>query len=199
MARADDIIEDAALMRRLADGDEAAARTLVDRFAAPLARFASGMLNDAAEGEDIAHEAIMRLWRNAADWRPEGVIGGWLRRSAYTMAVDRIRRRGRYLGEGAEAVIDAAEDDGVTPEQSAFGGQVGAAVAVAMAALPERQRAALLLAHHDGLSGAEIATALDASPEAVESLLSRGRRALRAALTDVYADARGEARKGSKT
>ena len=70
------VAADGALMRRLAAGDDAAARDLVDRFARPLARFAAGILNDAAEGEDVAHEAIMRLWRGAKDWRPEGAIGG---------------------------------------------------------------------------------------------------------------------------
>ncbi len=192
VSRAHDIAADAALMRRLAAGEEAAARTLVDRYARPIARFAAGILNDAAEGEDIAHEAIMRLWRNASEWRPEGVIFGWLRRSAYTLAIDRLRKSGRLVGEDGMEAAAAMEDHRESPEGAAFGREVGAAIDAALARLPERQRAAVLLAHVDGLSGVEIAEALETSAEAIESLLARARRSLRADLDTTYRDARGE-------
>lgn len=192
--RASKVAADGALMRRLAAGEEAAARELVERFARPLARFAAGILNDAAEGEDIAHEAIMRLWRAAADWRPEGMISAWLRRSAYTMSIDRLRKSARYADDPEGLAMENAEDGRVGPEEEAYGGEVGEAVRAALARLPERQRAALVLAQFDGLSGIEIAEALDSTPEAVESLLARARRALRQDLAAAYEDARGEAR-----
>jgi RNA polymerase sigma-70 factor, ECF subfamily len=190
MTRADQIAQDRALMRRLAAGDEQAARLLVSRYARPIAAFAGGILNDAAEGEDIAHEAIMRLWRGAADWRPEGLVFGWLRRSAYTLAIDRLRRTRRFVGEGAEAILEQTEDTRSSPETEALGGELGVAIRKALARLPERQRAAILLAHNDGLSGEEIAEALDTSAEAVESLLSRARRTLRHTLKATYQDVR---------
>ncbi len=182
---------DGALMRRLARGDEAAAREIVTRFAKPLGRFAGGMLNDPAEGEDVAHEAIMRLWRGAGDWRPDGAIGGWLRRSAYRLAIDRIRRRKRMAPDPEAAGLDTTPDTRADPEAAAFGGEVGDRVRRALDRLPERQRAALVLAQFDGLTGAEIAEALDSTPEAVESLLARARRQLRRDLADAYDDARG--------
>lgn len=184
---------DAGLMRRLAAGEEAAARELVAAYSGPLARFAAGLLNDASEGEDIAHEAIMRLWRNAADWRPEGAVGGWLRRTAYTLSIDRLRRKARFAADPEAAGLDRAPDERATPEEAAYGRQVGVAVNDAMARLPDRQRAALLLAQVDGLSGNEIAEALETSAEAVESLLARARRTLRAELAETYRDARGDA------
>lgn len=192
--RASVIAADGVFMRRLAAGDEAAARDLVARFARPLARFAAGILNDPAEGEDIAHEAIMRLWRNAQDWRPEGAISAWLRRSAYTLSIDRLRRSGRMTDDPDGEKVARTADDRVDPEDQAYGQEIGEAVRAAMARLPERQRAALTLAQHDGLSGQEIAAALGSSPEAVESLLARARRTLRKDLSDVYRDLQGEPR-----
>lgn len=191
--RAKAIAADGALMQRLAAGDETAARDLVDRFARPLARFAAGILNDPAEGEDVAHEAIMRLWRNAESWRPEGVISAWLKRSAYTLSIDRLRKTKRMVDDPEGETVARATDNAVDPENAAFGQEVGVAVRAAMARLPERQRAAVLLAQQEGLSGQEIADALDSTPEAVESLLARARRALRQDLADVYRDARGAA------
>lgn len=182
-------------MRRLAEGDEAAARDLVARFARPLARFATGLLNDAAEGEDVAHEAIMRLWRGAKDWRPEGVVSAWLRRSVYTLSIDRLRRSGRIADDPEGMIVDRAADDRVGPEDAAFGQEIGAAVREAMARLPERQRAALVMAQHEGLSGQEIADALEITPEAVESLLARARRTLRRDLASVYEDIGGAQRR----
>ena len=185
------IKSDADLMRDVAAGDKAATRALVEAHVAQIARFAGGLLNDLAEGEDVAHEALLRLWRSADDWRPEGRIGGWLRRAAYTISIDRIRKRGRLVEDPEGSVVDSAEAATPDPEDTAHGREIGQAVQAAMARLPERQRAALLMAQQDGLSGQDIAAALDVSPEAVESLLARGRRTLRRDLASLYEDLGG--------
>ena len=67
-------------MARLAAGEADAAREVVHSYMQPIVRFGAHMLKDAAEAEDVANEAIMRLWRTADTWRPDGVISGWLRR-----------------------------------------------------------------------------------------------------------------------
>ena len=175
-------------MHDVATGDAAAVRILVDNYVGPLSRFAGGLLNDPSEGEDVAHEAVMRLWRSAHQWRPEGRIGGWLRRAAYTISIDRLRRRGRLVEDPDGVILDAAEAAAPDPERAAHGREIGEAVRSAMARLPERQRAALLMAQLEGARGEEIAAALDISAEAVESLLARARRTLRRDLAALYAD-----------
>jgi RNA polymerase sigma-70 factor (ECF subfamily) len=103
----------------------------------------------------------------------------WIYRIAHNLAVDRLRVRGRL-----EALDD---DEGPAPEslrQSELleTKQRAEALAAALDALPPRQASALTLVHLQGLSGAEAAEVLGLSAEALESLLSRGRRGLKARL-----------------
>jgi len=186
--RAESIRRDAQLMARLAAGEADAAREIVHSYMQPIVRFGAHMLKDAAEAEDIANEAIMRLWRTADTWRPDGVISGWLRRSVYTQCIDRIRKSGRMVDDAGDAALNMASS-GPSPESAAFGAEIGVAIDGALENLPERQRAAVTFATIDGLTGQEIADVLEISTEAVESLLARGRRTLRQALQPIYQDA----------
>ena len=76
-------------------------------------------------------------------------------------------------------------DSGPSPDRGLEAKDVGDRVAAAMAVLPPRQREALVLCHYQEMGNIEAAAALGISVEALESLLSRGRRALRAALADL--------------
>jgi RNA polymerase sigma-70 factor (ECF subfamily) len=174
-------------MTRLAAGEANAAREIVHSYMRPITKFAAYLLKDAVEAEDIANEAIMRLWRTADTWRPDGMISGWLRRSVYTQCIDRIRKSGRMIDDDSATALNTAAN-GPSPESAAFGGEIGIAIEAALEVLPERQRAAVTLATIDGLTGQEIADVLDISAVAVESLLARGRRTLRQALEPIYRD-----------
>lgn len=181
-------------MARLADGDKAAPRELVHTYRSSLIRFAAHLLKDPTEAEDVANEALMRIWQAADAWRPDGIVSGWLRRSVYNQCIDRIRKSGRLVPdvEGQMALQTPASTP--SPEAEAFGSEIGSAIDTALATLPERQRAAVTLSTVDGLSGQEIADVLEVSAEAVESLLARGRRALRQQLQGIYADVSPAAR-----
>jgi RNA polymerase sigma-70 factor (ECF subfamily) len=174
-----DVETDAALLARYAAGDQAAARVLTARHAPRLLALARRMLGDAAEAEDVAQEAMLRLWRIAPDWQAErGAPGTWLYRVASNLCIDRIRRR-RALGQDALPEV-ADETPGV--EVALEAGDRAAALEAALAALPERQRLAIVLRHLEERSNPEIAAILETSVEAVESLLARGRRELAARL-----------------
>ena len=84
---------DAALMKRVASGDGAACRLVVTRHLAQVVALARRMLNDAAEAEDVAQDAMLRLWQMAPRWREDAPVGAWLYRVAHNLAIDRIRRR----------------------------------------------------------------------------------------------------------
>ena len=164
-----------------ANGDPGAARLLTERLLPRALRHASRVLGDLAEAEDIAKEAMLRLWRAAADWHQEGPAtpATWLYRVVANLCTDRLRKAGRTdLTDTADRHVDTAP--GI--EAQLMAGDRMAALDAALAGLPERQRQALVLRHIEGLSNPEIAMILDLGVEAVESLTARGKRALAAAL-----------------
>ena len=167
---------DAQLLARFAAGDQSAARTLTEQLLPGAMRQAWRILGDQIEAEDVAQEAMLRLWRQASDWRAgEARISTWLYRVVHNLCIDRIRkRRPQVPVEDAPEPVDP--DPGVLEKMAQ--GERAQAVAAAIKELPERQRQALILRHFEGLSNPEIGEALDCSVEAVESLLARARRQL---------------------
>lgn len=168
------------LLERLAQADPAAFAGLVELHFQPVYRVAWRMLGGRDGAEDIAQEAFLRLWQNPRQVRDGKALKSWLMRVASNLVVDRYRRQGPV---DAGELPDTA-DDAPGPELALRRSNVAAAIDSAIAALPERQRLALVLSHYEGYGNPEIALALDVSVEAVESLLARGRRGLKAALAD---------------
>lgn len=167
---------DARLLANFAAGDQSAARTLTEQLLPGAMRQAWRMLGDQIEAEDIAQEAMLRLWRQASDWRAgEARISTWLYRVVHNLCIDRIRkRRPQVPVEDAPEPVDP--DPGVLERMAQS--ERSRAIAAAIRELPERQRQALILRHFEGLSNPEIGDALECSVEAVESLLARARRQL---------------------
>lgn len=175
------LASEAVLLSAVARGDNRAFRKLVDMHLGIMLGIARRMLGDAAEAEDVAQEAMLRLWRNAATLElGPGGLKPWLRRVVSNLAIDRIRS-GRNISVVAEVPEQAA-----APRQGAALEERDLAVRVqsALASLPDRQRMALVLFHFEGLSQVEVGERLGVSDEAVESLLARARRSLKVALKD---------------
>lgn len=168
-----------ALLVLYAQGDADAARTLAHRVLPRIFAHASRVLNDASEAEDVAQEAMLRLWRIAPEWRPgEAQVTTWLFRVTANLCTDRLRKR---RGVGLDEVAEPADPSPTAADQLQNRAR-GDALQMALDELPERQRQAVVLRHLEGLSNPEIAGVMDISPRAVESLTARGKRTLAALL-----------------
>jgi len=170
------------LVKRVGAGDPAAVQAMVARKLPRMLSLAQRMLGDAAEAEDVAQEAMLRAWKQAPRWTPgQARFDTWLHRVALNLCYDRLRRR----REIATDVIPDHVDDGPAPDRGLLAAETGAQVQAALSRLPPRQREAIVLCHYQELGNIEAAALMEISVEALESLLSRGRRALRAALADI--------------
>lgn len=168
---------DDALMARVALSDAAAFRALVDAHAPHIHALAWRMTGDASVAEDVAQEAMMRLWSHAMRWQTGGPgVGAWLRRVATNLVFDRSRRP-RFVAEDA---IPERADETLLADEAMDAERIAAAAREAVMTLPERQRAAIVLTYYEELPNAEAADLLGLHIKAFESLLLRARSALRA-------------------
>jgi RNA polymerase sigma-70 factor (ECF subfamily) len=175
--------DEAALLARTAAGDAAAFRGLVDLHLPTVLAIARRMLKDDAEAEDVAQEAMLRLWRNAAGLElGAGGARPWLRRVASNLCIDRVRGRRNMV------VSDTLPEESEPPSQvrQIAERELSTRVDAALKSLPERQRLALTLFHYEGMSQIEVGAAMGISDEAVESLLARARRTLKASLKEEW-------------
>jgi len=176
-----DELQDDALMLLFAQGEAGAARILTARLLPRVLNHAARVLGNRTDAEDVAQEAMLRLWRAAGDWQAGGAkVSTWLYRVTANLAIDRLRRAGRAVG--LDDTDEPADEDALAADDRLIRADRMAALDAALARLPERQRQAVVLRHIEGVSNPEIAEVLEISVEAVESLTARGKRALAAAL-----------------
>jgi RNA polymerase sigma-70 factor (ECF subfamily) len=166
------------LMARIAAGDEAAFRRLANRYLPRALGFARRITGNSADAEEIAQEALLRVWIHAPRWRPIAAFRTWFYRVVLNLSLNRQRREPFLPLEQAGEVADPALDAGAALER----GETDRELAAAIACLPARQRAAILLTYREGFSNAETAAVLGTSVSGVETLLVRAKRSLRATL-----------------
>jgi RNA polymerase sigma-70 factor (ECF subfamily) len=172
---------DEALMARVARGDEPAFRALAGRHLPAMLGLARRILGNDADAEDVAQEAMLRVWRHAPRWQPLALFRTWLSRVVVNLCLDRKRRAPWVALEAAGEIVDPALGPGAKAEHD----ERERLVAAAIAELPVRQRTAIVLTYGDGMSNAQVAEILDTSVSAVETLLVRGKQNLRRALDNV--------------
>jgi RNA polymerase sigma-70 factor (ECF subfamily) len=170
---------DAELLERSAHGDRRAFDEIVTRYGPLALRIAARIAPDLASAEDIAQEAMVRVWRRAAEFDVgRARFTTWLYRIVVNLCIDLDRRRKPVpLPENLDPV-----DPAPLAEEAVELEERRAALAGAIGDLPAGQRAALTLVYEEGLSGAEAAQALGITAKAVERLLARARAHLRARL-----------------
>ena len=179
LAQAED--SDETLVRQAGRGDRAAAAILIERHTDKIYAGCFRMLGERASAEDAVQETFLRLWKNAHRWKPQGAkFETWLYKVAMNYCLDQLRKSGREVAEDA---APERADPAAGPADQLLAQERRIAIDAVLARLPDRQRLAITLCHFQELSNIEAADIMNISVEAVESLLSRARRALREQLT----------------
>ena len=172
---------DEALMARVARGDRQAYQRLARRHLPAMLGLARRILGNAADAEDVAQEAMLRVWTHAPRWQPLAAFRTWLTRVVVNLCLDRKRRAAWVELEAAGEIADTAPHAGERAESEERERRLHAAIAK----LPVRQRTAIMLTYSEGMSNAQVAEMLDTTVSAVETLLVRGKQNLRRALDDM--------------
>ncbi len=174
--------DDDTLMQSIATGDERAFRLLVARWEGPVFRFLVHMLGAEEEARDLTQDTFLKVWDQAGRYRPEGKFRSWLLRMAGNRARSALRRRKilRWVSFDLASHDRSAPDD--DPHRGLERRETVARVRAAVAALPGRQRQAVVLRRLQGLPYREIAEIMETTVPAIESLLQRAATSLRESL-----------------
>ncbi len=173
-------VSDTQLMVRLATDDQTALGTLVQRHQRRVLEVAYRMTGDHALAQDIGQEAFLRVWRSAKRYKPTAQFTTWLYRIIVNLCLDEFKRRKPITGD----VPDGADACSYQAETVVEARERATAVQLAIAALPDRQRVAVVLHRFSGLTVRTTADATGWSESAVESLLVRAYAALRQSLSE---------------
>jgi len=181
------IKSDAALMAQVAKGDLSACRYLSRRHMDRSYGLACYLLGNNAYADDIVQEAFLRLWKIAPKWQAKAQIGTWLHRVIHNLCIDRLRKEKRFSSSEVPDIADPSLDPTQLREQK----QVHDMISENLQKLPPRQRIAITLVHFDDCTNKVAAAQMSISVDALESLLSRGRKKLRDLLAPFKAEIDG--------
>ncbi len=185
---------DRELVRRAREGDQAAYRALVERYQRRVFSLALTLLKDRDDAADVAQETFLKAYQGLSSFKGEAGFYTWLYRIANNLAIDLIRRRGHTVREEIdEELLDPeaaqacegllATRLGVDPAEEAMRHELGETLERALAELPEKHRAILILREVEGLSYEELSLALDIPKGTVMSRLFHARAKMQRLLT----------------
>jgi RNA polymerase sigma-70 factor (ECF subfamily) len=179
---------DAELMLRVKDGDGASFGVLLDKHRTSVVHFLYRMVQNPAVAEELAQEVFLRVYRSRATYEPTAKFTTWLFRIATHLALNSLRdgkneRQQQYLDDdSSEMPVRQVSDGRPSVEQRMVYQAKLEEIRRAIAALPEKQRAAVLMHKYEEMEYSQIAKVLNCSESAIKSLLFRAYETLRARL-----------------
>jgi RNA polymerase sigma-70 factor, ECF subfamily len=187
MSHSADDVTDAELMARAARGDMSAFEQLVERHQALVVGTVSRMLGNNSDVEDIAQQVFIRVWKSAPRYTATAKFTTWLLTITRNLVFNEARRRKRHPVNTfdvheAENARSTNDNGPRVPDEALLEGELQMAIDMAIRALPEKQRLAVVLRRYEGKSYEEIGEVLNLSVPAVKSVLFRARTQLRDAL-----------------
>lgn len=192
-AEASVVADDAAIMLRVAAGDEASFNYLVGKYHRAMIHFLFRMVQNHAIAEELAQEVFLRVYRSRESYRAEAKFTTWLYRIATNLAVNFARDTKHERSAPAVYLDNPDEETGMTlevadgmptVEERLLRDERMKAIRMHVMELPERQRIAVIMHKYQGLDYREIGEVLKLSESATKSLLFRAYQTLRGKLKD---------------
>lgn len=166
-------------IRKAANGDRLAFRELVLEHSQAMFRLAWRLTGDPAAADDIVQEAFIKAWKNVGKFRMDSSFRSWINRITVNTAMDYLRKRARDAARTtAEPDWERSGEGSETPRHDVQI-DIQARAHTAMMKLSEKERAALMLRHHEGHSIKEIAQMLDLTNDACKQTIFRAVRKMR--------------------
>ena len=181
---------DVQLMLRAKQGDDAAFAVLVEKYQHRLIAVLYHILGKQETAEDLAQEVFLSIYRHRQKYEVKAKFSTWLFRIANNLASnhrrDGARRREASLATSDSGPMGVRPEENLLAEKSALmparvldRTETQTLVRAALDSLSDRQKMAVLLHKFEQMSYLDIAAAMDLTPQAVKSLLSRARENLR--------------------
>jgi RNA polymerase sigma-70 factor (ECF subfamily) len=179
--------QDVYWMQRVADGDMEAFQSLIEVHQARVVGAVAKMLGDDVDSEDIAQQVFIRVWKSATRYQPTAKFTTWLFKITRNLVFNELRRRKRHpvtplQHEEEEHFFQPADCGSMSPDASLLDSELHDAIQMAIDALPETQRMAIVLRRYEEMPYEEIGEVLGLSVPAVKSVLFRARAQLRETL-----------------
>ena len=176
--------QDVHWMQRVARGDTEAFQALIEAHQTRVVRTVAKMLGDDIDSEDIAQQVFIRVWKSAARYQPTAKFTTWLFKITRNLVFNELRRRKRHPVtplqlEEEERFFQPADTGAMAPDASLLDSELSDAIQIAIDALPETQRMAIVLRRYEEMPYEEIGEVLGLSVPAVKSVLFRARAELR--------------------
>ncbi len=186
-------LDDAQIMLRVRDGDDAAFDYLVERYRRAMIGFMYRMVHNTAIAEELSQEVFLRVYRSRATYTADAKFTTWLYRIATNLAVNHARDNRNERPEVKASLDETDEETGLSIdvaddqpniEQEILRRERLRAIRKQVEALPERQRIAVMMHKYQELDYRQIAEVLHLSESATKSLLFRAYETLRESLKD---------------
>lgn len=172
-----DLVPDALLADRAADGDTAAFEALARRHGSLMRATARRLTGSLADADDVVQETLVQAWKQLDSLRDPAAVKGWLLRIVGSRSIDYLRKRRNHadLDDAENHVDQHTRPRHEDPEGNALSSSRVEALKAALAALPEEQRRCWVLKEFNDQSYEEIALTLNISPDSVRGRLARAR------------------------
>ena len=165
---------DEELMLAAGQGDLDAFEQIVLRHQGEAWRVAYRFTGDAAEAEDLAQNAFLKILDAAGQYKPTATLRTYFYRVLTRLCIDHRRKKRPGLADPFPNMPDTTPSPSVQADRA----ERDALIQAALNSLPADYRMVVVLRYFEGLSGAEIAEAMDRSVKAVERLLARAKSSL---------------------